>query len=223
MIAGVKKMEPLLEPLIRSPKLPTYIRQLQNALAEEQRTRLHFYETVQEGDKVEFINGEVVMHSPVRLQHNEASFTLAMLIRTYADAHDLGTVGHEKMMISLHRNDYEPDVCFWSKAKAASFQAQQLRFPAPDFVAEVLSDSTEKIDRGVKREDYASNGISEYWIIDPEHESVEQYLLEADSYALAVKTGDGSLKSQAIPGFVIPARALFDSTERQRTLRALLG
>ena len=216
-------MEPLLEPLIRSPKLPTYIRQLENALAEEQRKRLHFYETVQEGDKVEFINGEVVMHSPVRLVHDTISGGLYRLLATFVETLDLGYVGHEKMMISLHRNDYEPDVCFWSKAKAASFQAQQLRFPAPDFVAEVLSESTEKIDRGVKREDYASNGITEYWIIDAEHESVEQYLLEADSYALAVKTGDGTLKSQAIPGFVIPARALFDSAERQRTLRVLLG
>ncbi len=216
-------MEDVLEPLIRSPKLPNYIRQLETALAEEQRKRQHFYETIREGDKVEFINGEVVMSSPVRLEHNDASFTLAMLIRGFADARGLGIVGHEKLMISLSRNDYEPDVCFWGKEKAAGLQPEQLRFPAPDFAAEVLSDSTEGIDRGVKFEDYAAHGIAEYWIVDAEHESVEQYLLEGDKYVLAVKTGDGTLKSQVIPGFVIPARALFDPTERQRALRTLLG
>jgi Uma2 family endonuclease len=219
-------METVLDPLIRSPKLPKYIQQLEATLAEEQRKRQVFYETVKEGDKVEFINGEVVMHSPVRLSHNEASFALARLIGTFVDEHGLGIVGHEKLMISLTRNDYEPDVCFWGKDKAALLRPKQLHFPAPDFVAEVLSESTEQVDRGVKFEDYAAHGVAEYWIIDPEAQMVEQYLLDDEMYKLAVKTDSASnatLKSAAIPGFAIPARAIFDPAERQRALRELLG
>jgi Uma2 family endonuclease len=219
-------METVLGPLIRSPKLPKYIQQLEATLAEEQRKRQVFYETVKEGDKVEFINGEVVMHSPVRLEHNDISFTLAMLIRAFTDARGLGVVGHEKLMISLTRNDYEPDVCFWGKDKAALLQPKQLRFPAPDFVAEVLSDSTADVDRGVKFEDYAAHGVAEYWIIDPETQTVEQYLLDGETFKLAVKTdsvSNATLRSVAIPGFAIPARAIFDPAERQRTLRNLLA
>jgi Uma2 family endonuclease len=218
-------MESVLEPLIRSPKLPAYIRQLENALAEEQRKRQRFYETVKEGDKVEFINGEVVMSSPVRLSHNSASSALAMLIGIFVEARDLGHAGHEKLMVSLTRNDYEPDVCFWRKEKAAAFQPDQLRFPAPDFVAEVLSASTADVDRGVKFEDYAAHSVAEYWIVDPEAQTVEQYLLDDEAYKLAVKTDSASnatLTSAAIPGFAIPARAIFDSAERQRALRNLL-
>jgi Uma2 family endonuclease len=218
-------MESVLEPLIRSPKLPAYIRQLENALAEEQRKRQRFYETVKEGDKVEFINGEVVMSSPVRLSHNSASSALAMLIGIFVEARDLGHAGHEKLMVSLTRNDYEPDVCFWRKEKAAAFQPDQLRFPAPDFVAEVLSDSTADVDRGVKFEDYAAHGVSEYWIMDPDSQTVEQYLLEGEKYKLTVKsdsTSNATLKSAAIPGFSIPTRAIFDPAERQRALRELL-
>ncbi|MBI3244264.1 MAG: Uma2 family endonuclease [Chloroflexi bacterium] len=219
-------MEAVLDPLIRSPKLPKYIQQLEATLAEEQRKRQAFYETVKEGDKVEFINGEVVMHSPVKLMHNEFSGALYQLIAAFAGKNNLGITGHEKLMISLTRNDYEPDVCFFGKEKAAHLRPDQLRFPAPDFIAEVLSDSTANVDRGVKFEDYAAHGVAEYWIIDPEAQTVEQYLLDGEAYKLAVKTdsaNNATLKSAAIPGFAIPVLALFDSTERQRALRNLLA
>jgi Uma2 family endonuclease len=144
-------------------------------------------------------------------------------MRAYVDAHDLGRVGHEKLMVSLTRNDYEPDVCFWQKHKALAFRPQQMRFPAPDFIAEVLSDSTEHIDRGVKFEDYAAHGVTEYWIISPETQTVEQYLLDGETYHLAIKAADGTLKSTAIAGFVIPVRAIFDLAESQRILPQLLS
>ncbi len=219
-------MEAVLAPLIHSPKLPKYIQQLEAALAEEQRQRQAFYEAVKEGDKVEFINGEVVMHSPVKLMHNEFSGALYQLVAAFAGKNNLGIVGHEKLMISLTRNDYEPDVCFWGKDKSDQLQPRQLRFPAPDFIAEVLSDSTADVDRGVKFEDYAAHGVAEYWIIDPEAQTVEQYLLDGETYKLAVKTdraSNATLKSTAIPGFAIPAQAIFDPAERQRTLRNLLA
>ncbi len=216
-------METVLEPIIRSPRLPQYIEQLQAALAHEQEKRQQFYDTVREGDKAEFINGEVLMHSPVKLIHNSASGTLYALLQAYVDAHDLGVVAHEKLMISLTRNDYEPDVCFWREEKATGFDPRQMRFPAPDFIAEVISESTEHVDRGVKFEDYAAHGVAEYWLIDPESQTVEQYLLNDETYTLAIKAADGTLKSSAIAGFVIPVRAIFDSAERQRTLRNLLA
>ena len=83
-------------------------------------------------------------------------------------------------MVSLSRNDYEPDVCFWSINKSNRFQQRQAQFPAPDFVVEVLSVSTEANDRGIRYQDYESHGVREYWIVDPEKQTVEQYLLEAD-------------------------------------------
>ena len=69
-------------------------------------------------------------------------------------------------MITLTRNDYEPDICFFRKDKSDNFTEDQVLFPAPDLVIEVLSDSTEKRDRGVKFKDYQAHKIEEYWIID---------------------------------------------------------
>lgn len=214
--------EELLERILESPRLPFYARQIQIVLDGEQDARHRFYEAITEGDKAEFINGEPVFHSPVRLEHNQAGQLLLTLLSTYVRINDLGYVGYEKIMISLSRNDYEPDLCYFRKETADTFKPRQMRFPAPDFVVEILSDSTAANDRGVKLEDYAIHGIGEYWIIDPTAESVEQYLLHGDVYELAVKMIDGPLRSAAVPGFVIPIRAIFDETENVRALQTIL-
>ena len=55
----------------------------------------------------------------------------------------------------------------------------QVGKPAPDFIAEILSDSTASVDRGVKFQDYAAHGVGEYWIVDPVQQTIEQYRLQA--------------------------------------------
>lgn len=213
----------LLERILESPRLPFYAQRIQSVLDNEQAARRRFYQTVNEGDKAEFINGEPVYHSPVRLEHNQVGKLLLVLLDTYVRINRLGYVGYEKIMISLSRNDYEPDLCYFGQEKAAQFQPRQMHFPAPDFVVEILSESTAANDRGVKLEDYAAHGVGEYWIIDPTAEFVEQYLLEGDTYQLAVKVVDGPLRSAAVPGFEIPVRALFDESVNVQTLQPMLS
>ncbi len=215
-------MELITEQLHRSPKLGLYYRDIRTTLSEERKKRKRFYDEVREDQKAEFINGEVIVHSPVRIEHEFTSSSLHVLLRTYVMAHQLGYVGHEKMMISLTRNDYEPDICFWSKKKSVKFKPGQMKFPAPDFIAEVLSPSTENNDRTIKFEDYAAHGVKEYWLIDPAYQVVEQYFPDAGEYRLHVKADSGILKSRAVKGFVIPVAALFDETENLAALRDIL-
>jgi Uma2 family endonuclease len=216
-------MELITEQLYRSPKLGLYYRDIRTTLSEERKKRKRFYEDVREDQKAEFINGEVIVHSPVRIEHEFASSSLMRLMSTYVMLHQLGYVGHEKMMISLTRNDYEPDVCFWSKKTSAKFKPKQTQFPAPDFIAEVLSPSTENNDRTIKFEDYAAHGVKEYWIIDPAFQVVEQYFLDDGEYRLHVKADSGILKSRAVKDFVIPVAALFDETENLAALKEILA
>ncbi len=215
-------MEMITEQLHRPPKLGLYYRDIRTTLSEERKKRKRFYDEVREDQKAEFINGEVIVHSPVRIEHEFTSSSLHVLLRTYVMAYQLGYVGHEKMMISLTRNDYEPDVCFWSKKKSVKFKPRQTQFPAPDFIAEVLSPSTENNDRTIKFEDYAAHGVKEYWIIDPAYQVVEQYFPDAGEYRLHVKADSGILKSKAVKGFVLPVAALFDEAENLAALRDIL-
>ncbi len=75
----------------------------------------------------------------------------------------------------------------------------------------------------MKFDDYAAHNVSEYWIIDPDTETVEQYRLVGEVYELAIKAQTGELRSFVLPGFVIPVRAIFDDASNQATLRRLLG
>ncbi len=211
----------LLEQALQMPDAYLFIDRLQAALELEKLTRKHFYEIVEENRKMEFINGEIYYHSPVRLWHNEASGFIYQMLDAYVRRNKLGRVGIEKLLISLTRNDYEPDVCFWSTEKSKAFKPRQAQFPAPDFVAEILSESTAKHDRGIKFQDYESHGVREYWIIDPEKQVLEQYVLENDAYELRMKAADGMVHSAAIEKFSIPVRAIFDDDENARVLAEL--
>lgn len=211
-----------LEQLLRSPRLPDAVRRLQTVARAEAKKRRYFYDVVTEQQKAEFINGEIVVHSPVKYHHNQASLRLATLLDAYVRRRALGAVGHEKLLISLTRNDYEPDICFFGVEKAAAFTPQQSKFPAPDLVVEVISESTEAVDRGIKFDDYAAHGVAEYWIVDPDAESIEQYLLHEGAYELAVKAKTGTITSVVVPGFEIPVRAVFDGTEQLAALQAIL-
>ncbi len=213
----------IIRPLLHSPRLPFIARELEAILAAEQEQRQRFYEELSETHKAEFINGEIIVQSPVKLRHDQASANLFILLGTYVRKHNLGYVGHEKLLVTLTRNDYEPDICFFGQAKAQTFTADQTQFPAPDLVVEILSNSTRSIDRGVKFEDYALHGVGEYWLVDPDQESVEQYLLQEDIYQLAVKVKAGVIQSRVVNGFEIPVRAIFDPAEQFTALQSILN
>ena len=78
----------------------------------------------------------------------------------------------------------------------------------PDLVVEVLSPSTEKMDRGLKIETYARHGIGEYWIVDIPKSVIEIYRLDRSAMAYRlVETCRAS--TPLLPGLSIQADKLF--------------
>jgi Uma2 family endonuclease len=217
-------MDPALEPLRRSPRLPAIATELAGFVAQEAQRRQKFYDEMNEEQKTEFINGEVIVQSPAKARHLDATKRLMVLLHTYVEVHHVGRVFTEKALVCLTRNDYEPDIVFFIAAKATRIEPAQMKFPAPDFVVEVLSPSTEERDRGIKFEDYAQHGVTEYWIVDADAAVVEQYVLGGSgAYELKARKDDGDLRSVAISGFTVPVRAIFDDVENLRVLRTILA
>jgi Uma2 family endonuclease len=212
----------LISEILKEPDAYFLLQEAHIALEDEKVRRIAFYNDITEQEKVEFINGEIIIHSPVMKRHNTASLLLARLMSIYADIHQLGFVGIEKIMITLTRNDYEPDICFFKKVKSDDFVEKQTLFPAPDFIIEILSEGTKKRDRGVKFKDYQAHGIEEYWIIDPDHQTVEQYHLEEDEYELILKSSEGNIKSFVLTDFQIPIQSVFDEITNIETLKKLM-
>lgn len=213
------------ERILQRPDAVQVAEQLKAALAAETERRTAFRQWVDDSVKAEFINGETIYHSPAKKKHWLTSSLLSRLLSFYVDKQKCGIVGIEKVMISLTRNDYEPDIVFFTKSKADAFKKDQLFFPAPDFVVEILSKRTASKDRGIKKQDYAAHGIREYWIVDPDRERVEQYLIVGDSttyFEPYIFTIDEEVESQVVTGFRIPVRALFDTEANVQALNTLM-
>ncbi|HMP28634.1 MAG TPA: Uma2 family endonuclease [Saprospiraceae bacterium] len=212
--------------ILKSPNAPMQIRALQEAILLENNKRQEFREWVTPSMKAEFINGSIVMHSPVKRKHWKVTNLLSRLMSTYVSFYQLGEVGVEKIMISLTRNDYEPDLVFFSKEKSDEFREDQLLFPAPDLVVEILSRKTATIDKGLKMIDYAAHGISEYWIIDSDRQTVAQHYLvdpkDTEYFPAKVLTKYDMIASRVIKGFEIPVFAIFEDEANLEAMNKLM-
>ncbi|MCO6490074.1 MAG: Uma2 family endonuclease [Phaeodactylibacter sp.] len=215
----------LIRPILESPNLRALLDEMEALWEEEQQKRQEFYDRITPEDKWEFINGQIIMHSPAKNKHLDATKLLTQLLDLFVRAHDLGSVKTEKALIPTTRNDYEPDVVFFNKQKAGRFTSDQWKFPAPDLVVEVLSQDSITRDRQIKYRDYALHYIPEYWIIDPDALTVEQYRLNdaAQNYELFAKKVSGDyFECSVIPGFKAPVDAIFDEKANLAALRHFL-
>lgn len=204
-------MSVTVEELKKKLDLPQILKEINDYWQEEERKRQEFFDLIHENQKAEFINGEIILHSPVRNRHWKACTKIGARLSVFVDDNKLGVVGVEKVLVHCTRNDYEPDVVFFGKEKAKHFTSDQMLHPAPDLVVEVLSESTQENDYGIKFTDYAHHGISEYWIVDPINKSVEQYFLKDSKFNLNQKlTEAGTIKSKAVIGFEMEIQSIFD-------------
>lgn len=219
----MSKSEEVVGLLLEQPDAFKVIEAAQNKLREEQTRRERFYDEITPDIKAEFINGEVIVHSPVRSQHAFVSDNIFLIVSLFARKNKLGRTTHEKVMSRFTRNDYEPDIMFFRKEKAETIQSNQALFPVPDFVVEVLSDSTEDRDRGVKFNDYASHGVEEYWLIDVDNQTIEQYHLEKGEYKLIKKTDEGVIHAFVVAGLNIPVKAMFDEAVHVQFIQEILS
>lgn len=69
---------------------------------------------------------------------------------------------------------------------------------APDWVCEVLSERTERTDRGKKMRIYRREGVGHVWLLNPVLQTLEVYRL-ADTQWLLVETFEGEAAVRAEP------------------------
>jgi Uma2 family endonuclease len=92
-----------------------------------------------------------------------------------------------------------PDLAGWRRERMAVVPNRPWSDLAPDWVCEVLSPSTRRIDVGAKREIYRSVGVRSLWFVDPLAGTLEAFEARDDAWMLlGTFTGDGE---QRIPPF----------------------
>jgi Uma2 family endonuclease len=81
-----------------------------------------------------------------------------------------------------------------------------------DLVLEVVSPDKPERDLVTKREDYSEAGIPEYWIVDPEAETVTVLRLQGDGHAEhGVFRRGATATSALLDGFAVPVDEVFDA------------
>ena len=100
----------------------------------------------------------------------------------------------------LHHGDdvLVPDLAGWRRERMPELPSSSFIALAPDWVCEVLSTSTARIDRGEKMPIYARELVPHVWLVDPLAQTLEIFHLDGDTYRV-VKTVSGDAKIRAEP------------------------
>jgi Uma2 family endonuclease len=101
----------------------------------------------------------------------------------------------------------QPDLFILRRDRLHLLQAEAL-VGVPDVIMEVLSPTTRIVDLGAKRDRYERAGVREYWIADPEDETLTVLAL-VDGQYVEVEPQDGFVTSTVIPGLIVESGPLF--------------
>ena len=144
-----------------------------------------YVELPNDGKRYEILEGELAVTPAPTPKHQNASVNLTAILSQHIKANELGKLYHAPIDLILESTSVlQPDLLFVAKARHNIISGRGIE-GAPDLVIEILSPTTTRNDRVNKAQIYARHKVPAYWIVDPEQETVEVYLLSMDGYRLA--------------------------------------
>ncbi|MFB9275957.1 Uma2 family endonuclease [Cohnella cellulosilytica] len=112
-------------------------------------------------------------------------------------------------------NIVQPDVIYIASERLDMIH-DGFVFGVPDLLVEILSESTGRHDKKVKKALYEQFGVKEYWLADPIYRTVDQFVLQEGRYELAATLSEGdTLTSPTVPCLAIDLSAIFPENLRQ--------
>jgi Uma2 family endonuclease len=160
----------------------------------------------------EMFDGELYASPRPALPHARAA---VVLVGKLGDSFDFGDGPGGWLLLvepELHfGNDVlVPDLAGWRRERLPSTPNEPYLTLAPDWICEVLSPSTEYIDRGKKLNIYAREGVRHAWLVDPLRQSLEVLALEAGGFEpIAEHHGHESIRACPFDAIELELRALW--------------
>jgi len=169
----------------------------------------------------EWVDGEVIVMSPVGYQHESIFVFLLRLLGDFAEIQELGEVLTEPYQIKLpdQNRRRSPDIFFVAANRQTIIQDNHVD-GAPDLIVEIVSPDNPARDWRDKYLEYEKAGVREYWIVDPNSEKVEAYSLNRRKKYQVLKESEGIIRSKTLKGFYLKPAWLFQ--EKRPKTHAIL-
>jgi len=158
---------------------------------------------------IEYVDGCLEFLPMPSLAHQLISRFLFLLLDQYVSSRSLGIVLYSPMRVQIrHGKHREPDVLYVAKGRRIEKQFAH----GADLVIEIVSEGKENRERDLvaKRADYATAQVPEYWIVDPETQTITVLTLDGDQYRVhgEFKPGE-TATSVLLDGFAVDVTACF--------------
>jgi len=126
-----------------------------------------------DGKRYELVDGELLVSSSPRGVHQSTVMEFLLRLAPYVRAHGLGAVSMSPADLDFRSGQVlQPDL-FIGEPVNGREPIEWSDFNIPTLVIEVLSPSTARSDRVVKRKKFQRVGVPEYWIVDPDARLVD--------------------------------------------------
>lgn len=175
-----------------------------------------------ENHVAEVLDGELYVHPRPAGPHTRTASALGARLHVDFDAGDRvggGGGGHEWIILDgpevhLGGDILVPDLAGWRAPvfPASYLEGEAFLSVAPDWVAEIHSPSTRRVDRLRKVPIYAREGVRHLWLIDPIDRSIEVFRLLTTTYELVGTWGgddDGPFVLEPFDAVPLPATAFW--------------
>lgn len=153
-----------------------------DALRKEKTYTVKDIYALPDGKRAELIDGEIYDMAPPSRVHQQILLRLGRKIADYIDGKNGGCeVNVAPFAVFLTKDDsnyVEPDISVVCDAEKLTDKGC---IGAPDWVIEIVSKSSRRMDYYVKLFKYQKAGVREYWIVDPEKEVVTVYSFEKET------------------------------------------
>jgi Uma2 family endonuclease len=166
---------------------------------------------LEDGFLYELINGNIVKKQAPSPQHQEAVSNLLTFMNIHVLSNKLGKCYTAPIDVFFDKySNTQPDILFIKKDRQFIVTKHGIE-GQPDLIVEVLSPSSFKNDRIIKKDLYLQFGVAEYWIVDPIYQSVEIFHLEEGAYVLKYFIVEsGELESKVLEGFKTDIKNIFE-------------
>jgi Uma2 family endonuclease len=155
--------------------------------------------------RYELVDGVLIVSPSPVPRHQAALAEIVFQLVAYLRKNPVGRIYPETDVQLADDLVYRPELIFLRKELVAA-NADRVRV-APDLAVEIVSPARRRFDEVTKRHDYERFGVREYWLIDPERDTLSFLRLVGGRFA-DVSPRRQRFKSQAVPGFVQDLRAV---------------